>query len=320
MTSTFTANKALELPANGDYVDTWNVPINGDFSIVDKALGGNITLNATELSGVINLTSTQYQNLYIIVTGTLTANVMYQLPAGVGGQWIVYNGTTGAYTVTFSSAGGGSSVAISQNNRNLIASDGTNVVLSITNIGGSVGDIKATAATSAPSGWMLCYGQAVSRTVYAALFAALGTAWGTGDGSTTFNVPDLRGRVLAGLDNMGGSNANRMSTVMASSTLGAVGGDQNLQYHTHGATDSGHSHVASDSGHTHAYQNPQANTSRNTSFGGGFGVAVDNTGVGFANITVGTGYANITVSGNGAGNSQNIQPTAMINYVIYAGI
>ena len=49
---------------------------------------------------------------------------------------------------------------------------------------------------------------------------------GAGDGSTTFNVPDLRGIVTAGLDNMGGSNANRLSSVLTSSTLGASGGGQ----------------------------------------------------------------------------------------------
>lgn len=81
--------------------------------------------------------------------------------------------------------------------------------------------------STAPAGWLLCYGQAVSRTTYAALFAAIGTAHGTGDGSTTFNVPDLRGRVPAGKDNMGGSAASRLTTAgsgVDGATLGAVGG------------------------------------------------------------------------------------------------
>jgi microcystin-dependent protein len=51
------------------------------------------------------------------------------------------------------------------------------------------------AGATAPSGYLLCDGAAVSRTIYAALFTAIGTAYGAGDGSTTFNVPDLRGRV-----------------------------------------------------------------------------------------------------------------------------
>jgi microcystin-dependent protein len=53
--------------------------------------------------------------------------------------------------------------------------------------------------TTAPSGWLACDGTAVSRTTYAALFAAISTGYGVGDGSTTFNVPDFRGRVISGL-------------------------------------------------------------------------------------------------------------------------
>lgn len=86
------------------------------------------------------------------------------------------------------------------------------------------------AGASAPSGWLLCGGQAVSRTTFAALFAVIGTAYGAGDGSTTFNLPDLRGRVAAGKDDMGGSAANRLTNAGAGitgTTLGASGGDQN---------------------------------------------------------------------------------------------
>ena len=54
------------------------------------------------------------------------------------------------------------------------------------------------AGAAAPEGFLLCDGSAVSRTTYGDLFAAIGTAYGAGDGSTTFNLPDLRGRVAAG--------------------------------------------------------------------------------------------------------------------------
>jgi len=72
------------------------------------------------------------------------------------------------------------------------------------------GVIAPFAGTSAPTGWALCAGQAVSRTTFAALFAVIDTTWGAGDGSTTFNLPDFRGRVPAGLDNMGGIAAGRL--------------------------------------------------------------------------------------------------------------
>lgn len=64
---------------------------------------------------------------------------------------------------------------------------------------------------TAPTGWLLCNGDAVSRTTYAALFAVIGTTFGTGDGSTTFNVPDFRGRVPAGVD---GANFTSIGTTL----------------------------------------------------------------------------------------------------------
>lgn len=67
------------------------------------------------------------------------------------------------------------------------------------------------AGSSAPSGFLLCFGQEVSRSDYAALFGVIGTTYGAGNGSTTFNVPDLRGSVTAGKDDMGGTDATRLS-------------------------------------------------------------------------------------------------------------
>ena len=61
-----------------------------------------------------------------------------------------------------------------------------------------LGTINAFGGSTAPDGWLLCQGQAISRTEYADLFAVIGTAFGAGDGSTTFNVPDMKGKVLAG--------------------------------------------------------------------------------------------------------------------------
>ena len=61
-----------------------------------------------------------------------------------------------------------------------------------------LGTINAIGGSTAPDGWLLCQGQAVSRTDYSDLFAVIGTSFGSGDGSTTFNVPDLRGEFLRG--------------------------------------------------------------------------------------------------------------------------
>lgn len=82
-----------------------------------------------------------------------------------------------------------------------------------------------------PAGWLECAGQAISRTTYAALFLAIGTTHGAGDGSTTFNVPDARGRVVFGKDNMNGSAANRLTSGAGGvngAALGAVGGSETV--------------------------------------------------------------------------------------------
>lgn len=86
--------------------------------------------------------------------------------------------------------------------------------------------------SSAPTThFALAYGQAVSRTTYATLFSLLSTTYGSGDGSTTFNLPDLRGRVTAGKDDMGGSSASRLTSSYfgtSAAALGAVGGDEKV--------------------------------------------------------------------------------------------
>lgn len=91
------------------------------------------------------------------------------------------------------------------------------------------GTVKDFAGATAPLGYLFCYGQAISRTTYSALFTAIGTLYGVGDGSTTFNLPDARGRVIAGKDDMGGSSANRLTNQsggLNGDTLGATGGTE----------------------------------------------------------------------------------------------
>jgi len=76
---------------------------------------------------------------------------------------------------------------------------------------------------TAPDNWLLCYGQAISRTTYEDLFEVIGTTFGVGDGSTTFALPDLRGRIPLGQDDMGGSSADRVTDAQADSIGGASG-------------------------------------------------------------------------------------------------
>lgn len=139
MASSWTTNKNIEKPAYNDYSGNptgWSGPINDDWDAIDTAFGGRLSLNATGSVGTVALTITQTRNLIINITGAMTGNAVYTLPlntassAVVGGQWIVYNNTTGNYTVTFSPvSGGGSSITCRQGVRTCIYSDGTNVAL-----------------------------------------------------------------------------------------------------------------------------------------------------------------------------------------------
>jgi microcystin-dependent protein len=158
--------------------------------------------------------------------------------------------------------------------------------------------------TTVPDGFLLCYGQAVSRTTYADLFAAIGTAAGAGDGSTTFNVPDYRGRVGAGKDDMGGSSAARLNTI-ASTTLGTAGGSQTHTLTT--AQLAAHSHTVTDPGHFHA----------GVQFGGSSGTRLTE-GLGpFTTTSTGSKTTGITIANAGSGEAHNnIQPTIICNKII----
>jgi len=157
------------------------------------------------------------------------------------------------------------------------------------------GTVLPFAGTSAtvPSGWLFPGGQAVSRTTYAALFAVLGTLYGAGDGSTTFNLPDLRGRAVAGKDDLGsGTSAGRLTTAGAGidgDTLGAAGGAQ-----THTLT------LAQMPAHTHT-------VGHGTNTGG----TVQAQAGSWNNDTT------TTTSSAGSGNAHNnTQPTLILNYII----
>lgn len=114
----------------------------------------------------------------------------------------------------------------------------------------SVGDIKLypVSTNTPPTGWLMCSGATISRTTFAALFAVIGETYGAGDGSTTFKIPDFRGRTPFGKDNLGGvAAANRLTTASGvdGQTIGAAGGLETIVLdstmipsHTHAGTTS----------------------------------------------------------------------------------
>jgi microcystin-dependent protein len=207
------------------------------------------------------------------------------------------------------------------------------------------GAVVAFAGSSAPTNWLLCYGQAVSRTTYAALFAVVSTTYGVGDGTTTFNLPDLRGRTVAGVDNMGGSDAGRIDianssgTVVGSQYVTLTGAQSGVPAHSHANTasfsgsfsGSAASHNHTQNAHTHGILTEGGSATYRLAGAGGGGYSPDQQ----SNSTTATNQStSITPAGSISGsvtmsNANNtatsaaeshsvMQPTMVLNYIIKA--
>jgi len=187
-----------------------------------------------------------------------------------------------------------------------------------------VGMVSPFAGSVAPGGWLICNGAAVARTgVYAALFGVLSTTYGSGDGSTTFNLPNLLGRTIVGAgtgtrQGEAGSGVISGGTSLSARAIGQWFGDERMQAHTHsfgGTTDpaGAHAHNVSES-----YGTNPANYK--TSIGGSYGFTYANADQNRVTDTQGT--HSHTFSGNtGAHSNQqglqmNLQPSLVLNYII----
>jgi microcystin-dependent protein len=206
----------------------------------------------------------------------------------------------------------------------------------------AVGDIKPTARPDAQvqNGWLLCNGAQVSRITYNSLYQVIGTAYGAGDGSTTFNLPDLRGRFPLG-----------KSAAGTGSALGATGGALDHTHtgpshtHTFSATSSsagGHDHAGSTGsagGHSHTYSgttsSPSATAQVDIPVTSPINVAHQSHTHTFSGSTTSDGSHSHsinnapdhshTVSGtsssSGTGNTGSANPPyVVVNYVIFAGV
>ena len=159
--------------------------------------------------------------------------------------------------------------------------------------GTPAGAIQGFMRTTAPSGWLVCDGSAVSRTTYATLFGIIDEWFGNGDGVTTFNLPDLRGYFLRGWDNTAGNDPDAASrTDRGDGTGGDVIGSQQadeVKDHDHGGS------TSTDGAHTHA---------------GGFSASgndyLEGTPGGSTANTGSSGSHSHTISGNGGSESRPI--------------
>jgi microcystin-dependent protein len=172
--------------------------------------------------------------------------------------------------------------------------------------------------TTAPAYHLLMYGQDVSRVTYKALFDVIGTAHGVGDGVNTFGIPDCRGRVVVGKDNMGGTSANRLTGLSGginADNLGETGGtESNILLRSNLPNDT--VTVTSDGNHVHTYVRFDNDSSSGFQGGstGGFTETVTSTSTGGAhthNFALNGGVTQTAVN--------NVQPSIVANKIIYCG-
>lgn len=306
---TFTPNRSYTLPATGNDVNTWGPLLNANFSAIDSNISAAFPITTT--GGTTTLTAANAANLFYNVTGTLASNAIVMFPF-TGTFFLASNNTTGAFTLTFSATGAGNSASLAQGVSAVFYSDGTNITLIATNsqpVGlALVGEVKNWPSNTLPANYQWANGQLLSRTTFAALFAVYGTQFGAGDGSTTFGVPDLRGNVAAGVDAMGGvSAAGRLTSasIGVTAALGVIAGSQLMQAHTHNVDDPEHAHP---------YTEPTGLIGNNTLGGNDSNVVTS-----VSSATTGTSATGISIVSSGSGNTQNVQPTFVTNFIIFTG-
>lgn len=280
--------------------------VNSDFSDIASALTGSIAANGTTpITGTLRFQPGSSTTPSFGFTSDLTSGFFL---SGVGIPGITAAGGTSGILIDSTHVGTG------KDGNALTYLNGA----VITPVGGKI-DF---AGSTAPSGWFLCYGQAISRTSYPELFTVIGTTYGSGDGSTTFNLPDDRGRASFGQDNMGGTAANRITVAgknFDGTILGNTGGVQNI---TLTLTNLPSVSISVDipagqGSHTHALSGSFYAQIGGTSIGqGGLPAGLASPGIGSAALPDMTGNASLAGSSTPVGTLSN---AIIYNKLIFAG-
>ena len=181
-----------------------------------------------------------------------------------------------------------------------------------------IGEIRLWAAATAPEKWLLCQGQAISRSTYADLFVVLGETYGAGDGTTTFTLPDFRGRTPIGVGQGSGLTARSLAETLGEE-VHALTADENAT-HTH--TGPAHTHTLAS--HAHSIDGEIVNVATGTSGirylkvknGGTNNTETKDSGTLTSN-SAGTG--NTGAAGSGAAHN-TMQPSLGMHFIIYTGV
>lgn len=298
------------------------------FSVIGAS--GNTTVNA----GTFTVSSTTNSaNAILMTTNSGTDETIT----------IQNNQGSSSSSILIDSEDGGIQMTVSTNNAISIENNGT-VGINMTNPNDSyaldvngtanatsifqanallvpTGSVMQYASSSAPTGWLICDGSAVSRTTYATLFAVISTTYGVGDGSTTFNLPDTQGKSVFGY-NSGDSSFDAIGETGGSKTTTLTTNE--LPAHTHtGTTDSdgAHTHSVTDPGHTHTLSPDEAVSSGVGSIVAnrdeGTGTTTGSSTTGISIVSDGAHTHTFTTGSSGSGNSFSLlNPYIVFNYII----
>lgn len=298
------------------------------FSVIGAT--GNTTINA----GTLSVTSTtDLDNAILLSTNGGTSESIS----------IINNQGTSADSILIDSEDGGIQLTVATNNAISIENNGT-VGINMTNPNDSyaldvngttnatsifqanallvpTGSIMQFAGGSSPTGWLICDGSTVSRTTYATLFSVIGTTYGSGDGSTTFNLPNTAGKSVFGY-NSGDGSFNSLGGTGGSKT--ATLSTNELPAHTHTGTtnsDGAHTHSITDPGHSHSLSTDEevasgsGSTVANRDEGGGETTGSSSTGISI--VSDGAHTHSFTTGSTGSGNAFSIMnPYIVFNHII----
>jgi len=291
MVSTFTANINLEEPARGDYVGTWDTPVNSNMTVLDTVVGGTVSI-ALNNSPVV-LSAAQYQCKTITFFSTLTGSVLITFPASFQKSYEIRNACTGssAFIITLQTtvAGPGTAVCPPPGEITEIAVVSGNIFFKSLDRVGAYWDYAGSSVPAWVTGcsippYLACTGGTFSATTYPALAAILG--------STT--LPDTRGRARFTVDG-GATRLTSAISGLSPNTVGSGGGDQNIQQHNHNI-------FITDPQHRHTYDGMNGGGGGSIAAGGGF-----QTGSGFQTSLAATGIT-ATSSASGTGTAGNVPP------------
>jgi microcystin-dependent protein len=324
MPDTFTPNLNLTKPEIGSSADTWGNKLNADMDILDGTFASTGTGTVVRRNAVGNADV----GPGIDISGPIASSRFISWFSTTSKRWLMgtnntseSGGNDGSDFVLQRFSDGGASIDVP------IAVDRTSGVVTMSQtpqvgvnpiyhagnlpaalvpIAEPVGTIKIYAGSSDPSAYfMICDGRAISRTTYAALFALVGTTYGIGDGSTTFNIPNTGERIVVGRT----TTPNTLIPQYDASIMGARFGE-GLHVNTVGEM-AVHNHTITDTGHTHTI----GAASQFQFQAGGGGIAQS------GSLTSGNSQTGIAINNAGglAGVTQghnNVQPSIVFSHII----